>query len=475
MSFMPKLLPAAASNGQRISIRCVVVGIAASFVALTAGPLEAQTTPRFTAAKSPAGISFYWRRDETTPFAAVNFGMRDIYALTTPGKEGLMALGGALVMQGPEGTGPNEFIERLKDLTAGASVSIGPFTTMGSVRAPPATLSPAMALLAGALKNAAPSAKVLARLQQRSEGSEAQAVTRAETIAERTAMRLALGDHPITRAQDAGRFSRIAIEDVARWRSLNLDRTRLRIAASGRIDQAEAGRLIDDAFAGLPTGLPPQTFVWPPIEVPAATVVIEQETAQSAVLLIGLTSIDGGREVEIGNVANAILGAGADGRLWQAVRAGLGATYGAGSGFQVVAPSRRLVTMRAAIANDQVKASIETLKTAYATWLDRGVTAAELTATTSRFTSDFRSAMDDPSRANGVVISLLLSNRAVDDIYTYEDRLKAMGQDSVNQFITAKFPRPDRLLTVVVTPKAEGLGATCVIKTFAEIETCKLK
>ncbi len=448
----------------------VVLGV------LVVAPVQgADTAQPFKPGQTPAGIPFYWRHDATTPFAAINFGMRDIYGLTTRGKEGLSALGGSLVMQGADAAGQNEFTERLKDLAASASFSIGPFTTTGSVRAPSATLGDAMALLAGAVKSAAPTDKILSRIKQRAEGGEAQAVTRAETIAERAALRMALGDHPITRSQDPHRFARITLDDIATWRRFNLDRSRLRIAASGRIEQALAARIIDDAFASVPTGLAPQRFEWPGIDVPVATIVVETDTAQSAVLLVGPTKISGGREVETGNIANAVLGGGANSRLWQAARGGLGATYGASSGFMQVGPSRRLLMMRAAVANDQVKASLDTLRTAYSTWRKAGVTPAELSSTRSRFLNDIRSAFDEPARANGMVLGMLLANRALEDLYTYDQRLAALGRDSVNQFIAQKFPAPEELLTIIVTPKAEGLDASCVVRALEEIDRCKSK
>ena len=53
---------------------------------------------RFETVKTPKGLVFQYREVGTTPFAAISFGMRDIWGLTTPGKEGFNALGAALVL-----------------------------------------------------------------------------------------------------------------------------------------------------------------------------------------------------------------------------------------------------------------------------------------------------------------------------------------------------------------------------------------
>lgn len=452
--------------------RALVVAAAGVLAATHVRPAFADTPARFEVAKTPKGLTFYYREDATTPFAAINFGMRDVYALTTRGKEGLNALGGALVMQGADGAGQTEFIERMKDLTAGASISLGPFSSQGNVRAPTSTIAASMALMASALKGAAPSDKLLARLKERANGGEAQAALRAETIAERTAYRFALGDHPITRTFDAGRYDRIGRDDLAQWRQAVLGRDRLRIAASGRIAKAESARIIDEAFADLPSLTPPAAFAWPELDISGGTIVVEHDTPQSAVLMIGLTSIGVGREAETALVANAVLG-GSNGRLWQGVRTSLGSTYGASSGFQLVGPGKRLVTLRAAVANDQVKASVDAVKAAYAAWRSEGVTAAELKATTARFITDFRSALDEPTRANGLVIGMQLASRSVDDIHTYETRIGGIERDALNRFIAEKFPAPERFVIVIVTPRAEGLGATCTIRAADEADRCR--
>ena len=450
----------------------VCVAIAGALGLLAEPGFAAEPVIQFKPAKTPAGIPFHHRYDAITPFAAVNFGFRDLYAMTTPGKVGLASLGGALVMQGADGAGQTEFTERLRDHSASASVSFGMFTTQGNVRAPAATLAAAMDLMAATLKGARPSDKVLARLKQQAIGAEAQTAIRAETIAQRAALRLALGDHPLNRSLDPQRFERITVDDLGAWRERMLDRAKLRVVASGRIGLDEAGRLVDRAFADLPARFEPISFKWPDIKVSALTVVVEHDTQQSAIVMVGLTSINSGLEAETGTVGNAVLG-GSSGRLWRAVREKLGSTYGAGSGFQAIGPGRRLIRLSAAVANEQVKASVEALRSTYDVWHQKGITAEELRATTARIVNDFRSAFDEPARANGMALGLLLANRPLDSMLGYESRMTKLKVEDVNAFIAGRFPAADNLLTVIVTPRGDGLGADCTVRALEEIERCR--
>lgn len=458
--------PATPAVRGMVSLLAVVIA-----VALPAPPSAAEVPARFEAAKTPKGLPFHWREDSSTPFAAVTYAFRDVYALTTRGKEALNGFGPAMILQGGDGR-HGDLTERLNDLTASASISFGPFASQGTVRAPTSTIASSMELTAAALKSALPGEKQLARMRQRAASGDAQDLLRAETIAQRTGLHVVLGDHPVTRGFDPTRFARIGADDLAAWRKAVLGRDRLRLAVSGRIGREEAARILDEAFADLPVLPAPPLYHWPEFSVKGGTIIVEHATSQSAVLMIGLTSIGPAREVETALVANAVLG-GSSGRLWQGVRAGLGSTYGASSGFQLVGPGKRLVTMRASVANDQVAASVAALRNAYATWHKDGVSAAELKAVTSRMVTEARSALDDPSRANGLVIGMQMASRPVDDLYSYETRLGGLEREALNKFIAEKFPAPEDLVTVVVTPRADGLGATCIIRSLDEAGRCR--
>ena len=445
--------------------------LSAALIAGTSAVAVADAPARFETLKTPGGVTFLYREVLTTPFVAINFGMRDTWGLSTPGKEGFSALGSALVMQGAEGGSQSELVERLKDLAASASLNFAAFTTQGNVRAPTATIAQSTMIVASALKHAQPSEKLLARLRQRASGAEDQASLRAETMAERAALLFALGDHPITRNYDRGRFDRVGADDLANWRHAALDKSRLRIAASGRVSRDEAARIVDEAFADLPIRGPAAAVSWPELMIGKGTLVVESNTPQSAVLMIGLTSIGPGREIETMQPAMAVL-SGSNGRLWQGVRGSLGSTYGASASTIVVGPGKRLLLLRASVANDQVKDSALALKNVYAQWRNEGITQAELTSAKSRILNDFRAAMDEPSRANASAIALQLANRPVEDLYTYEARVGALDSATVNRFITEKLPAPEDLITVIVTPNAEGLSAMCKIRQAAEASRC---
>jgi zinc protease len=453
----------------------------AVFVAglFTASPVLADGAVTYAEAKSPGGIAFLHRFDGSTPYAAVNFGWRDTYGATNAAKAGLPALNGSLLMQGADGAAENSLVELMKDLSASASLSSGTYQFRGQVRAPAANLAEALQLTTTALKTAVPTDKVFRRLLQQVTEGDAAALTRSETIAQRAALQLSLGDHPVVRAFSTTRFQGLAPTDVAAWRKLSLDRAGLRVVVSGKVTVADAGALIDKAFGDLPASTGAVKAALPVLApLKPRVIVIERETAQSVILLIGLTDIEVGPPAQIANIANSTLGSGSDGRIFQAVRVALGASYGGGSSFQFADPARRLVQLTATVANDSVAQAVLAMRRTYATWHADGITDAELKSAVARSISALAEGFKDPAGANNSALNTIMTDRPISDLHDYVTLMQALTVPDLNDLIKTQFPKPDQLLTVIVTPSAArlieaGITTDCVVRALADVATCK--
>jgi predicted Zn-dependent peptidase len=434
---------------------------------------------RFTEALSPGGIAFLHRFDDATPYAAINFGWRDHSGAANANKAGLPSLTGALLMQSADGSADDSLVERMNDLAASASLNGSFYQFRGNVRAPAKNLAEAMKLTAAALKTAVPSEKVFKRLMQQVVEGEAAAIVRSETIAQRASLQLGLGDHPAIRSFATTRFDGLRPADVTTWRQGALDRARLKVVVSGKISAADAGPILDAAFADLPAQVSAPTANVP--VVPAfkpRTIVIERATAQSALLITGKTEFVPGPPAQMTGVANGTLGAGSDGRIFQAVRVALGASYGGGSGFYSPDPDQRLLQMTATVANDQVASSLLALRKTYATWQADGVTAAELAAVVTKNVNGMVGGLKDPASANNLALNTVLADRPISDLHDYAKLMMALTTPDLNDAIRTKFPKPEQLMTVVVTPSAArlieaGITVHCVISSLAEVEKCQ--
>jgi zinc protease len=433
----------------------------------------------FVEVKSPGGIAFLHRFDDATPYAAISFGWRDLYGVAAPKKAGLPPLTGALLMQSADGTADDNLVERMNDLAASASLGGGNYQFRGGVRAPAKNLAAAMALTAATLQASQPTEKVFRRLMQQVTEGEASAVTRSETIAQRAALTLSLGDHPAVRSFAAARLEGLSPADVGIWRSVTLDKARLQVAVSGKVSAADAGPMLDAAFAGLPERTAAPTVSLPVVKpLKPRTIVIERTTAQSAILVIGRTDFEQGPPAQLAVIANSILGSGSDGRIFQAVRGTLGASYGGGSGFYPVDPDQWLLQLTATVANEQVATSLLAMRRTYATWYADGITDVELKAAVTKAVSGAESGLKDPGSASNRALTMIMSGRPISDLHEYNQLMSALTTSDINDTIRSKFPKPDQLLTVIVTPSAArlieaGITANCVISSLAEIDKCQ--
>jgi zinc protease len=449
-----------------------IVALLALLCALPAGPPAAVAQAPFKEHRTPGGLTFHYRFDDRTPFAALHFGWRDGFADRHKGKEGIITLFSAMVTQGADGSEGNVFSERLADLHASVSFASGWTATYGQVRAPGARLGEAVAAALDALAKAKPGDSLMRRLRERARGGEAQSLMRAETIASRTAMRALLGEHRWTRGLDIKRFDRIGPTELDLWRAERLGRSGLVLVASGALPADAFARIIDEAFAGLPERPELARIVPTPPKVMPQTLVVERPGTQTIIYLAAPMIVPDLKEAPKLSIANAILGGGSQGRLFKAVRGDLGATYGAGSSIVTVHRDQRIVVLQASVANDLAKASLAALRTTYAKWHADGVTDAELVPARERALSGVKGAWRDITSANNWLLGLLLDERPADDMNRHEERLRSLTRDELNGMIRSVFPPPDRFLTIIVTPKAEGFDADCVIRSDVEVLAC---
>jgi hypothetical protein len=81
--------------------------------------------------------------------------------------------------------------------------------------------------------------------------------------------------------------------------------------------------------------------------------------------------------------------------------------------------------------------------------------------------------MAQPARANALLLGMLLNDRTIEEFKGYEQRVRSLTLAEINHLVAAKFPPADRLLTVVVAPSAEGLGADCRTRSLESVKSCR--
>jgi len=431
--------------------------------------------PQFHPAKSPGGIDFYYLDRPDDAKAVLAFGWRDGFAAAEPGMDGLRRLGPQAMLLGPRSLSEGEMIETLNDLHADAQLSSDMVYTSGSIEAPPDKLGAAMALLTSAFVEPGLRDKGLARLRRQLRDSVRDSEERGESLALRIAAAAGFGDHPFSRGLSETIFDGITRDDIENWRQRVFARDNLTIAASGPLDEAAFGSIIDRAFGALPEKSRLEPLRWPDIAIRPRTIVFEKNVPQTIVTIVGATSIKAGLEVSKDNIANMTLGASSSSRLSEAIRAKLGATYGVSSRIVMLQPDQRIIAISTALSPDRAAPAIAAMRQVYADWRRDGVSEDEFAPNQARYLNQFEARLDRPGAAARSLIdfaSVGLEKQAASMVANLDARVGTYTLADVNAAIAEKFPEPP-LLTVIIAPKADGYAADCVIHAISEAKDCR--
>ena len=452
--------------------RFVIVSVLLAGTCLGARIVQAQ--PAVTDHRTPAGIAFRHMAMLEERHHALAFAWADGIALTLAGKEGVVALGPRLLLEGSRTVGQSERIERFNDLQATLSLAGSAYFTRGALVVPKAKFAEAAALLGDMLADPALPADKLALAKREASVGRRQAEEHPEALANRLFMRLTLGEGPLLRlaTADPGSFEAVEIADIEAWRQAVLGRQHLTLASAGPLPPEEAAAHIDRIFAGLPAS--GHGFSPPPVlRTSGKLIVIEKPAVQTAIVAGGPSGWGSEPDVVQGTVAVRALGAsGFQSRLVRAVREGLGAAYGIRASFQQLHPKAFTVVISTVVDNTKAAATIATIRKEYARLLAEGVTEAEIAPIRTKLITESREQLRRSSGAASRIRDLALAGFPRDYLATYESRVGALAAAQINEGIRARFPK-EPLTIVMVAPSAEGLGADCVIKTPAELSRCE--
>jgi zinc protease len=401
---------------------------------------------------------------------------RDRLIQHAPEKAGLLQLAPALVAAG--GAGPLDagaLEEELKDIGGYFSLSRGRAAAFGDVVAPIEQFEATLKLLRSALTEPRMPAITLERRKRFLLNGRKANREKAESLA-REAMTLALtGDHPVAATVSLTPLTTVTsvtTADVDGWRKAILARSNLTVTAAGPLTREAAADLVDSTFGGLPEkdddrdGIP---FInRPPL---AKTIVIESPVAQSAILAGGpVTWSNGGAEGISRSLAISVLGGGSRSRLFIAIREKLGAAYGASASISAILGREGIFGMEAAVANDKVAAALAAMRSEYAAFREKGVTADEIDPIKRRMVSSFPETMRRAGSASSTIRGAIQNGLPFDAPDRQTGWINGQTVDGINALIRERLP--EKLTVIVVAPTAAGLGADCVIKSLDELKTC---
>ncbi len=405
---------------------------------------------------------------------ALTFFWRDRHALHSPETMGLLRLAPRLLVAG--GAGPLDggaLEEEFKDLGATVAFRRTIAFTLGELHAPAETTAQAARLLRLMLMEPRLPPRHLARLKREViSGARAQREA-AESLAADALVRLLAGDHPLVTAltmEPPSVVDSVSLADIEVWRKAVLARDNLVVVAAGPLDRATVAALVDETFGGLPANAELKSVVaFQPLR-PLRTIAIERPVAQSVIVAGQATDWNATSERPARDIAMTVLGRGGASRLWRAVRERLGASYGAEAAIGPLSRGHYRLMMRSSVATGRTADALAAMRQEFDRFLAEGVRPDEVEPVRTRIIAEFAESMRRSNSAANRIRGALLDGQGADDLEAYAARVGAVTAGDVNALIARHLS--NRLVVIVVTPSAAGLGADCVVKSLAEVATC---
>jgi zinc protease len=411
------------------------------------------------AIRSPGGIDAWLVSDSTVPMVVMRAYWRGGSAIEPNRLVGVTGVMADMLTEGSGAMDANAFKERIEELNMSLGFSAGwdgvgmSMTTLSENR------DAAVEMARMALHEPRFDAEPLARIKRQMLVGIRTRETNPSYLANLALDQALYAGHPYAR-----RTSRESVEAITRAalqerRAALFSRATLQITIVGDIDEAAAGRAIDQIFGPLPQGAAPPEPADASLGQPTPLIVRPLPQPQSLILFAGPGIQDEDPDWIPLAVANYILGGGGfSSRLMDSVREQRGLVYGIGTGPSVRDHSA-LMRGSAQSENGDVREAIEVVRAEMGRLYRDGATQAEVNDAITYLTGSFALDLDSNTKIASVVHGYQAAGRDIGYINQRNDLIRAVTLDDVNRVIRRLFNPEAYTFVVVGQPERLEQGA----------------
>jgi zinc protease len=302
------------------------------------GAAVAVTPPVISETRLPTGLHVVTARSGNVPLATMTVVVKGGASTDPREKAGVAAMAANLLTKGTATRSARQIAAELESLGASISSGAGPDGALLSVSAPVANLEAAGRILADIVQNPTFPAEELERDRKRALDALSVALRDPGALAQMVAQPLLYGTAPYGTLANGtpGSLKTMTREDLAAHHRIWWHPANASLVVAGGIEAQQASRLAASLFGGWrgngPAPTPPASRAGEAQKV--RTVVIDLPGAGQAAVVAAMRGIGRSDPTFYSlNVANAVLGSGSSGRLFQEVRVKRALSYGANSGM----------------------------------------------------------------------------------------------------------------------------------------------
>jgi zinc protease len=203
---------------------------------------------------SPLGIEAWLLEDHAVPIVAMNFAFDGGASQDPSGKPGVANMLAAMLDEGAGDMDSRNFQSKLDDLSIELNFEAGKDSFFGTVKTLAENETEAFHLTALAMQSPRFDAEPLERMRAQVMSGIKQSAKDPEQVAVNMMCATAFAGHPYGQPLDgtAASVTALSVADLQDYRSRVFARDNLKIAIVGAIDEATAGKMVDQMFGTLP-------------------------------------------------------------------------------------------------------------------------------------------------------------------------------------------------------------------------------
>lgn len=397
------------------------------------------------------GIALVSAQTGTVPLATITVVLPGGSATDPAGKAGLAELAAGIADKGTATRSAEQIAATLESLGASMNATPGPDGVFFSLTAPAANLAAAGEVLSDVIRNAAYPEDELERERARAIDGLRVALRDPGSLAGLAAPRVFYGAAPYGSVATIESLPSITRADLVALREATWHPAAARVVISGGIAPERAREVAEALFGSWRSNAPaPRPVAAPAGDAPTPrTIVIDMPEAGQAAVLAGVRLTPrAGPDYYPLLLANAVLGVGSNGRLFEEVRTKRGLSYGAYSAF----PSRADEAVLAATAQTQNATADEVVQVILGQFGALGTQPAAEDALHKRrlyLAGSVTRALETSSGFNSMIAGLLLQGLPPGEAALYADRLAAVSPEEAAD-VARRYVRPEQVSVIVV-------------------------
>ena len=435
-------------------------------------PTAAPTVERAALVESTLGndIPVVAAQTGDVPIATITVVFPGGSATDPEGKAGLASMIATVADKGTPTRSATEIAATLEGLGGAMGASAGADGTYVSLTAPTANLAEAGAVLADVIRHANFPAEELDRERKRTIDGLQVALKDPGSLAGLVATRVLYGDAPYGSFATIDSLPRIAREDLVQWRETWWHPATAKIVVSGGIAPAQAQAVSESLFGDWASSAPAPVAPAAPAgdALPVRTVVVDMPEAGQAAVIAGVRA-PARQDADYFPLAlaNAVLGSGSNGRLFEEVRTKRGLSYGAYSGFGDRADDAVLT----ASAQTKNETADEVAQVILGEFERLGTEPADADALQKRrlyVGASYERALETSAGFNGIVAGLMLQGIEPGEAAMIAERLAAVSPEAASE-VAQRLVTPELASLIVVGNAAEFVDDLRAIRPDLEV------